>query len=160
MKMRREEKVESIKLAEELLSTNDMCILIDYKGLSAGEISNLRTLLKDKEANLKVFKNTLAKRAVEGKEFSALKDVLKNQVVISYCKDPLVLSNVIMDYVKENDKVKVLTGVMNGKVVDVKTIQDLSKLGSVNDVRARFIGVLKAPGSKLAQILDAYAKKN
>ena len=158
--MRREEKVESIKLAEELLSTNDMCILIDYKGLSAGEISNLRTLLKDKEANLKVFKNTLAKRAVEGKEFSALKDVLKNQVVISYCKDPLVLSNVIMDYVKENDKVKVLTGVMNGKVVDVKTIQDLSKLGSVNDVRARFIGVLKAPGSKLAQILDAYAKKN
>ena len=85
---------------------------------------------------------------------------MKNQVVISYCKDPLVLSNVIMDYVKENDKVKVLTGVMNGKVVDVKTIQDLSKLGSVNDVRARFIGVLKAPGSKLAQILDAYAKKN
>ena len=160
MKMRREEKVESIKLAEELLSTNDMCILIDYKGLSAVEISNLRTLLKDKEANLKVFKNTLAKRAVEGKEFSALKDVLKNQVAISYCKDPLVLSNVIMKYVKENDKVKVLTGVMNGKVVDVKTIQGLSKLGSVNDVRARFIGVLKAPGSKLAQILDAYAKKN
>jgi large subunit ribosomal protein L10 len=160
MKMRKEQKVESIKLAEELLSTNDMCILIDYKGLSAGEITNLRTLLKDKEANLKVFKNTLTKRAIEGKEFSALKDVLKNQVALSYSKDPLVLANVIMNYMNENGKIKVLSGIMNGKVIDVNTIKELSKLGSVNDVRARFIGVLKAPGSKLAQILDAYAKKD
>lgn len=158
--MRKEQKVESIKLAEQLLSTNDICILINYKGLTAGEVSALRTLLKDKDANLKVLKNTLVKRAVEDKEFASLKDMLKDQIAISYAKDPLTLSNVLVNYAKENQKIKLVAGLMNGKMVDLETIKELSKLGSVNDVRARFIGVLKAPGSKLACVCDAYAKKD
>lgn len=158
--MNRTQKSESLELAKRILLGNQMSILIEYKGLTSGEITELRMLLKDNGANMKVFRNNLVIKAIEGGEFEFLKDSLKDQIAISYCNDPLTLSNILVKYAKENEKVKIKIGSLNGEVIALDKIVALSKLGSVNDVRAKFISVLSAPASKLVRIFDAYAKKD
>lgn len=158
--MNRTQKSESLELAKRILLDNQMSILIEYKGLTSGEITELRMLLKDNGANMKVFRNNLVIKAIEGGKFEFLKDSLKDQIAISYCNDPLTLSNILVKYAKENEKVKIKIGSLNGEVIALDKIVALSKLGSVNDVRAKFISVLSAPASKLVRIFDAYAKKD
>lgn len=158
--MNRTQKSESLELAKRILLGNQMSILIEYKGLTSGEITELRMLLKDNGANMKVFRNNLVIKAIEGGEFEFLKDSLKDQIAISYCNDPLILSSILVKYAKENEKVKIKIGSLNGEVITLDKIVALSTLGSVNDVRAKFISVLNAPASKAVRVLDAYAKKD
>ena len=158
--MNRTQKSESLELAKSILLDNQMSILIEYKGLTSGEMTELRMLLKDNDANMKIFRNNLVIKAVEGGKFDFLKDSLKDQIAISYCNDPLTLSNILVKYAKANEKVKIKIGSLNGEVIELDKIVALSKLGSVNDVRARFISVLSAPASKLVRVFDAYAKKD
>jgi large subunit ribosomal protein L10 len=154
------QKENSIKLVKDILSDNEMVILVDYKGLNAGKVSALRTELKDKKANFKIFKNTLFKRAIKNTEFSFLEQFLFEQIGISYSKDPLSLSNVINTFIKDsNSAIKIKGVALKGKSEESKVVERLASLGSIDDVRARFIGVLQGAGSQLVGVLEAYAKK-
>ena len=157
--MNKIEKQNSIELAKSILSDNQMFILFNYKGLNAVDVVKLRNELKDKNANMKVLKNTLFKKAIEGTEFAFLNDYFQDQVAISYSKDPIALSNVLNNFAKNNDNVKIVVASLDGKVADKSTVEELASLGSLDDVRARFIGVLRAPGSQLARVLVAYKEK-
>ena len=157
--MNKIEKQNSIELAKSILSDNQMFILFNYKGLNAVDVVKLRNELKDKNANMKVLKNTLFKKAIEGTEFAFLNDYFQDQVAISYSKDPIALSNVLNNFAKNNDNVKIVVASLDSKVADKSTVEELASLGSLDDVRARFIGVLRAPGSQLARVLVAYKEK-
>ena len=157
--MNRTNKETSIELAKKILSENQMFIVFNYKGLNAVDVVKLRNGLKDKDANMKVLKNTLFKKAIEGTDFAFLSDYFQDQVAISYSKDPISLSNVLNNFAKNNDNVKIVVASLDGKLTDTKTIEELASLGSLDDVRARFIGVLRAPGSQLARVLTAYKEK-
>lgn len=157
--MNKTQKQSSINLAKDILSNNQMCIFLNYKGLDAGDFVKLRNELKDKEANIKIIKNTLFKKAIEGTDFSVLSDYFVDQIAVSYSKDPITLSNVVNGFAKDNENLKIKIASLDGKVVDIKTVEELASLGSLDDVRARFIGVLRAPGSQLARTLVAYKEK-
>lgn len=157
--MIRSQKETSVQQAKDILANNAMCIFVNYKGLTAKAVSNLRTSLKDKNANMKVFKNTLFAKAIEGTEYAFLKDYLVDQIAVSYSQDPIALSNVINTFIKDNDKVTIQVVAMDGKQADVSVVKEMASLGSMEDVRARFIGVLKGAGSKLVGVLEAYNKK-
>jgi large subunit ribosomal protein L10 len=157
--MNRVAKQRSIDLARSIFSDYEMCILLNYKGLNAGDFGILRTSLKDSGANVRIIKNTLMKRAVDGTSFSYMMDYFHDQVAISYSKDPVSLSNIIFKFAKENGNIRVEAASFNGKIVDAKFIEELASLGSINDVRSRFIGVLRAPGSQLVRLLVAYEEK-
>ncbi|MDR1494972.1 MAG: 50S ribosomal protein L10 [Rickettsiales bacterium] len=157
--MNREKKQESVELAKGILSGNEMCILLNYKGLSAGEFVRLRTSLKDGGSNIRVIKNTLLRRAVNGTGFSYLADYFYDQVAISYSNDALALSNAVSRFSKENENLKIQVVAFNGKMADVKFVEELASLGSMNDVRSRFIRVLRAPGSHLVRLLVAREEK-
>ena len=157
--MNKTQKQSSINLAKDILSNNQMCIFLNYKGLNAGDFVKLRNELKDKEANIKIIKNTLFKKAIEGTDFSVLSDYFVDQIAVSYSKDPITLSNVVNGFAKDNENLKIKIASLDGKLVDIKTVEELASLGSLDDVRARFIGVLRAPGSQLARTLVAYKEK-
>lgn len=157
--MNRTDKETSIELAKQILSENQMFVLFNYKGLNAVDVVKLRNNLKDKDANMKILKNTLFKKAIEGTDFAFLNDYFQDQVAISYSKDPISLSNVLNSFAKGNENVKIIVASLDGKLTDVKTVEELASLGSLDDVRARFIGVLRAPGSQLARVLTAYKEK-
>lgn len=157
--MNKTQKQSSIELAKSILNDNQMFVLFDYKGLNATDVVKLRNELKDKKANMKVLKNTLFKKAIENTEFEFLNEYFNNQIAVSYSSDPIALSNVIFNFAKNNDNVDIKIASLDGKAVDIKTIEELASLGSLDDVRARFIGVLRAPGSQLARVLTAYKEK-
>ena len=157
--MNKTQKQSSIELAKSILNDNQMFVLFDYKGLNAEDVVKLRNELKDKKANMKVLKNTLFKKAIENTEFEFLNEYFNNQIAVSYSSDPIALSNVIFNFAKNNDNVDIKIASLDGKAVDIKTIEELASLGSLDDVRARFIGVLRAPGSQLARVLTAYKEK-
>lgn len=159
MNINKIQKQNSIELAKSILSDNQMLVLFDYKGLNATDVVKLRNELKDKNANMKVLKNTLFKKAIENTEFAFLNDYFHEQIAISYSTDPVALSNVIFNFAKNNKGVAIKIASLDKKAININTIEELASLGSLDDVRARFIGVLRAPGSQLARVLTAYKEK-
>lgn len=157
--MKKEQKVSSIDLAKNIFAENSVVILLNYKKLNAKGMYLLRKSLKSKNANLKVLKNTLVKRAIADSEMKELIGDFKDQIAVSYSNDPVSLSNVLINFAKDNENVEVKIGFMDGKVMDLATIKSMSALGSMDEVRAKFIGLLKAPGSQLARVLNAYQTK-
>ena len=157
--MKKEQKVSSIDLAKNIFAENSVVILLNYKKLNAKGMYLLRKSLKSKNANLKVLKNTLVKRAIADSEMKELMGDFKDQIAVSYSNDPVSLSNVLINFAKDNENVEVKIGFMDGKVMDLATIKSMSALGSMEEVRAKFIGLLKAPGSQLARVLNAYQTK-
>ncbi|MDR1425525.1 MAG: 50S ribosomal protein L10 [Rickettsiales bacterium] len=157
--MNRTKKQESVNLARDILSGNEMCILLNYKGLSAGDFIALRTSLKENGANVRVFKNTFVKRAIDGTNFSPMTEFFHDQMAISYSKDPISLSSSIVRFARENENLRIQAASFNGEITDIKFVEELALLGSINDVRARFIGVLKAPCSQLVRLFVAYGEK-
>jgi len=157
--MKKEQKVSSIDLAKSIFADNSVVILLNYKRLNAKGMSSLRKVLKSKNANLKILRNTLVRRAIADTAMESLIDDFKDQVAISYSNDPVSLSNVLIKFADENDAVNVKIGFMDGTIMELNTIKSLSALGSMDEVRAKFIGLLKAPGSQLARVLSAYETK-
>lgn len=157
--MNRNQKQEFVALAKDILTDNKMCILLNYKGLNAGDFTKLRNELKDRDANVKIIKNTLAKKALDGTNFIELAEQFKDQIAISFSNDPIALANVVNRFSKDSENLKIQAVLMDGKIVDNTMVAELASLGSLDDVRARFIGVLRAPGSKLARVLAAYEEK-
>ena len=157
--MKKEQKVSSIDLAKNIFAENSVVILLNYKKLNAKGMYLLRKSLKSKNANLNVLKNTLVKRAIADSEMKELMGDFKDQIAVSYSNDPVSLSNVLINFAKDNENVEVKIGFMDGKVMDLATIKSMSALGSMDEVRAKFIGLLKAPGSQLARVLNAYQTK-
>ncbi len=157
--MKKEQKVSSIDLAKNIFADNSVVILLNYKKLNAKGMYLLRKSLKSKNANLKVLKNTLVKRAIADSEMKELMGDFKDQIAVSYSNDPVSLSNVLINFAKDNENLEVKIGFMDGKVMDLATIKSMSALGSMDEVRAKFIGLLKAPGSQLARVLTAYQTK-
>lgn len=157
--MKKEQKVSSIDLAKNIFAENSVVILLNYKKLNAKGMYLLRKSLKSKNANLKVLKNTLVKRAIADSEMKDLMGDFKDQIAVSYSNDPVSLSNVLINFAKDNENVEIKIGFMDGKVMELSTIKSMSALGSMEEVRAKFIGLLKAPGSQLARVLNAYQTK-
>ncbi|MDR2760323.1 MAG: 50S ribosomal protein L10 [Rickettsiales bacterium] len=157
--MIKNQKENSVKLVKDILSNNDMLVLLDYKGLNAGNASRLRTELKDKKANFRVFKNTLFRKAIEDTKFDFLRQFLFEQVGLSYSKDPISLSNVIHSLIRDNVGLRIKGVSLNGTNKDIFIVEEMAGLGSFEDIRARFIGTLNAAGSKLVGVLEAYADK-
>lgn len=157
--MKKEQKIQSIDLAKSIFADNSVVILLNYKKLNAKGMASLRRVLKSKNANLKILKNTLVKRAIADTGVKALINDFKDQLALSYSSDPVSLSNALIKFSEENAAVDIKIGFMDGAVMTLDTIKSLSSLGSMDEVRAKFIGMLKAPGSQLARVLKAYEEK-
>ena len=156
---KKDEKKEIVTSINNLLNSNSVLILLNYKGLDAKGMSVLRKTLKNNDANLKIFKNTLVKRAIADTKISCLIDNFKDQVAISYSNDPISLSSVLVKLAKDNDSIEIKSGFMNGEKMEISMIESLASLGSANDVKSKFIGLLHAFSAKFIRILNAYESK-
>jgi len=152
----KKELVQSIK---DILANNSFVVLIEYKGLTAQAITDFRNLIKSKNANVKIFKNTLSKIAIKDTKYDPLAEYFKDQVAIAYSNDCVGLSNALIQFAKDNKEIKIKVGFLEDKIVDINLIKSLSALGSLDEVRAKFLSKLNAPASNLARLLKAPSSK-
>lgn len=149
------QKEELVKSLAEKLKSAKVIILTDYRGISVEDVTKLRSDLRNANADYKVLKNNIIKRALEMNGESGLDDLLAGPTAILMGEeDYLEPSKVIYKFSKENEFYKIKGGIIDGKVVTAEEIVTLAKLPSKQELVAKLAGCLLANISKLAVALD------
>ncbi len=115
----------------------------------------MRVALKDKKCSMKIAKNTLVKVAIKGTELESISPHLNGPTAVLYSQDVIALSKVISDFSKEVEVLEIKIGYLNNELISEDKIRDLAKLGSLEEVRASFLGKLKGAQSNFVRILKA-----
>lgn len=134
---------------------------VDYRGLTVEEDTKMRTAFRNAGAEYKVYKNRLVLKALEDCGISGLENVLEGTSAVAFGYNDEVSSNkIIVDTIKETNKMQIKGGVLNGKVVDVEMIETLAKIPSKEVLVAKLLFLLQSPVRGLAVALNAIAEKN
>lgn len=159
MGMSREQKEVEIKNLNERFTTDETMVVTHYSGLTVSELEGLRGDLRKEGASFKVAKNTLVKIALKGTKFEGAADLFSGPVGIATSEDPVAAAKVAHKFAKENDKLIILGGAFGEKVLDVKGIEALAKMPSLDEVRATIAGLIMAPASNIASVVAAPGSK-
>ncbi len=135
-------------------------ILAHNMGLNASDISDLRKKVRGANGRFKVAKNRLISRAIKGTSFEKLDDKLTGPTAIVYGEDIFALTKAVCSFAKGNEKLKIVAGAMGSEILDAKGVDALSKMPSLNELRATIVGLLQAPASKVARVINLYATKD
>jgi large subunit ribosomal protein L10 len=139
-------------LNEEWKGTGVM-VIAHYKGMTVAQMTDFRKRMKDAGGSVKVAKNKLAKLALKDTDAAGISDLLKGQTCFAYSEDPVSAAKVSVKYSRENDKLVILGGTMGKTVMDVNAVKALADLPSLDELRAKLIGLLQAPATKIARLL-------
>ncbi|MDM8514765.1 50S ribosomal protein L10 [Desulfobacterales bacterium HSG16] len=154
--MKIERKKEIVKQMHECFEKSKVVITVDYKGLNVAAISALRRKLKESEIEFKVVKNSLLILASEETDTALIKDSFKgpSAVALSY-SDPVASAKVLTEFAKENEKLEIKVGVMDGKVLDLDAIKTLSSLPSKDELLGQLLSVINGvPTSFVRAVAD------
>ena len=157
--MKREEKQQLIAEYADVFKKANLVVVALNKGLSMPETTALRNAVRADGASYKVAKNRLAKIALAGTPCEGLKDLLKGPAAIAYSEDAIAASRAVVKTAKDNDKLEIVGGVMNGELIDVNKIKALASLPSLDQLRGKLVGLLQAPAGQLARLAKAYSEK-
>jgi len=126
-------------------------------GLTVAQSTALRTKMREAGASYKVSKNKLARIAVEGTPYIAINDLLVGPTALSTSADPVAPARVIVEFAKTNEKLEIVGGAMGDVVLDVAGVKALAELPSLDELRAKIVGLIQAPATKIVQIVQAPA---
>ena len=169
--MDRAQKASSIEELKGVFAESGAVIVTHYLGLTVAEMTDLRIRLRKEGAKLKVVKNRLAQKAMDGSAGAAGEALFKGPVAIAFAKDPVAAAKVATDYAKGNDKFAVIGAVLGSSVLNEEGVKSLATLPSLDQLRGQLIGLIQAPATKvagvlqapagqLARVFNAYAKKD
>ena len=135
--------------------TAHSAVAAEYRGLTVTEMTALRSEARNSGVYLKVVKNTLARRAVEGTEFECLRDSLSGPVLLAFSQqDPGSAARIIKEFSEEHDKLKAVSVSIGGELFGAGDLDRLASLPSLNEARSQLLSVFKAPLSQLLRTLD------
>jgi large subunit ribosomal protein L10 len=152
-------KKEAIEELNGVFKTTSVAIVAHYSGLSVAQMQKLRTQMKQAGASVKVSKNRLAKIALEGTDVVAIGSLLKGPTVIATSNDPVAAPKVAVEFARTNEQFVILGGSMGKTVLNVDSVKALASLPSLDELRAKLLGLLVAPATKIAQLTTAPAAK-
>src|SRR4051812_22722433 len=143
--MDRAQKQEAIEALKGVFETSGAVVVTHYLGLTVAEMTDLRGKLREQGAQLKVVKNTLATKALNGDAGEGASSLFKGPVAIAFASDPVSAAKVATQYAKDNDKFTVVGGFMGQQVLDKASITALASLPSLDQLRGKLIGLIQAP---------------
>ena len=147
------EKIEAMKAK---IEKAQVAILTEYKGYSVEEITNLRRALQKEGGDYMVTKNTLAKIALKGTEFEVLSELMTGATAIAFgFTDQVAPAKVVAQFIKDSKKGAMLGGALDGKLMNAKEAEALSKLPSKEELYAKILGSINSPASGIANSLSA-----
>jgi len=132
-------------------------VVAHYAGLTVADMTALRARMRDAGAGVRVAKNRLAKLALKGTEAERIADLFKGPTVIAYSKDPIAAPKVATDFAKAHDKLVILGGAMGRTALDPSGVKALATMPSLDELRARLVGMITSPASRIAQVVAAPA---
>jgi large subunit ribosomal protein L10 len=153
----RSEKQEFVAALEGVYKESKSVIVTHYHGLTVSQITSLRTALREKGAKFKVVKNTLSSIAARNSGLATSDDMFSGPTAVAYSTDAVAAAKVVVDFAKTNKNLKIICGVIDNQLIDAASVEQVAKLPSLEELRAKIIGILQAPATKIAGVLQAPA---
>ena len=157
--MNREEKAQLLSELNELFNNSEVVVVSHYKGLTVAEVSELRNNVRKAGAGFKVTKNRITRLALKGTKFEGLIDLFKGPTAIAFAPDPISACKACVEFAKTNEKLLIVGGAMGTGVISIDEIKKLASIPSMDELRAKIIGLLQAPAAQLARVTKAYSEK-
>ncbi len=157
--MDRAAKSELVSTLNSVFKDTGVVVVAHYAGLTVADMQKLRVQMKQAGATVKVAKNRLAKIALEGTDVASIAPLLKGPTLLAYSSDPVAAPKVAVDFAKANDKLVILGGAMGKTALNPDSVKALATMPSLDELRAKLVGLIQAPATKLAQLSTAPAAK-
>lgn len=157
--MDRSQKADSVAQLNAVFKEAGVVVITRNLGMSVAQSTDLRTKMRDAGASYKVAKNRLARLALNETDYSGLSDLLTGPTAIAYSTDPVAAAKAAVDFAKTTDKIEILGGSMGGQLLDEAGVKALASMPSLDELRAKLIGLVNAPATKIAQVVNAPAAK-
>ena len=157
--MERAAKQDAITELNGVFKSSAVVVVAHYSGLTVAQMSTLRQQMRAAGAKVKVAKNRLAKIALKDTDVASLESLLKGPTVLAYSGDPVAAPKVAVDFAKANENFVILGGSMGKTALDPNGVKALASLPSLDQLRAKIVGLIQAPATKIAQLTNAPAAK-
>lgn len=152
-------KEADVAALSERMANSSSVVVVEYRGLTVADVTELRNKLREEGVEMKVYKNTTAQRAAEKLGFDALVETLAGPNALVFGPDQVAPARVLAKFAKDHDKLVMKNGIVDGAVVDEATIQTLASLPNKEGMLAKFASTLNAPVVKFAMTIKALAEK-
>lgn len=155
--MHRPEKEQLVATLNRTFDGAELVVVTHQSGMSVAEMTELRRRMREAEASYKVVKNRLARLALDGSKYADLAPLFVGPTAIAVSDDPVAAAKVAVKFAKENKKLEIAGGAMGERRLDIDGIKALADLPSLDELRARLIGMVQTPATRIAVVLQAPA---
>ena len=155
--MDRAQKSEFVAALSRTFSEISVVVVTRNLGLTVAQSTALRTKMREAGASFKVSKNRLVRIAIEGTPYNGISSMLTGPTGLATSADPVAAAKVVVEFAKTNDKLEIVGGSMGDVVLDVNGVKALAELPSLDELRAKIVGLIQAPATKVVQIIQAPA---
>jgi large subunit ribosomal protein L10 len=155
----RAEKKEAVASLNEVFRKTSVVVVAHYSGLTVAQMQNLRRQMRQAGASVQVAKNRLARIALEGTDVASIGPLMKGPTLIAYSDDPVAAPKAAVAFARDNDKLVILGGAMGATALNTEGVRSLATLPSLDELRAKLVGLIQAPATKIAQLTTAPAAK-
>jgi large subunit ribosomal protein L10 len=155
----RAEKKELVAELNGVFKATSVVVVAHYSGLTVAQLETLRKQIRNAGASVQVAKNRLAKIALEGTDVASIGPLLKGPTLIAYSDDPIAAPKVCAAFAKDHDKLVILGGAMGATPLNAEGVKALATMPSLDELRAKIVGLVNAPATKVAQLANAPAAK-
>jgi large subunit ribosomal protein L10 len=152
-------KRELVGTLNEVFKASGVVVVAHYAGLTVADMQKLRAQMRQAGATVKVTKNRIAKIALEGTDVASIGSLLRGPTLLAYSSDPVAATKVAVDFAKANDKLVILGGAMGKTALNPDAVKALATLPSLDELRAKLLGLIQAPATKVASVVNAPAGK-
>jgi len=157
--LNREDKQAVVAEVSAQVAKAQTVVLAEYRGIAVGDLTKLRAQAREQKVYLRVLKNTLARRAVEGTPFAPLAEQMTGPLIYGISEDAIAAAKVVNDFSKGNEKLVIKAGSFDGKVMDKAGVQALASIPSREELLSKLLFVMQSPVSGFARALAALAEK-
>ena len=157
--MDRAGKAELVTSLNAVFKTANVVVVAHYSGLTVAQMQTLRRQMKQAGGTVRVAKNRLAKIALEGTDVASIASLMQGPTLIAYSGDPVAAPKVAVEFAKAHERFVILGGAMGATALNVEGVKALASLPSLDELRAKLVGLIQAPATKIAQVVNAPAAK-
>ncbi|CAH0353180.1 MAG: 50S ribosomal protein L10 [Pseudomonadota bacterium] len=157
--MDRNQKSEVVTTLNATFAEIGVVVVTRNLGMTVAQSTDLRQKMRDAGGSFKVTKNRLAKIALKDTQYEQLSDLLTGPIALATSHDPVAAAKVAIEFAKTNDKLEIVGGAMGSMLLDANGVKALASMPSLDELRAKIIGLVQAPATKLATVIQTPASQ-
>ena len=157
--LNKEQKKNYISEMETQFQNNEAILVTHYQGLTMSQLDELRAEMREHGIKFKITKNRITKLAIEKTKCKDLSNLFKGATAVAFSDDAIISARILSKFSKNNENLKVLGGIMGNDILDQAGVQNVANLPTLDEARAKIVGILSTPPSKLVSILLARSEK-